>query len=302
MKKSYIVADNRFSVTVPDGLSAWAILEPRFKPFEAHSDGGLILDITIHARPLYGSDAQEIYEPDHAGIGFITSRVLRLADKRVVLEFKHVSEAVPRLRMTFSTDMDKAEIVIAPVGDDCDSYFLTHAIMLAFMIASCGHRALMFHSSAVIYDGKAYLFQGKSGTGKSTHSRMWLENIPGAELLNDDNPVVRVSADGSAMAYGSPWSGKTHCYRNIAVPVGAFVRVVRAKENNLVRLKPLKAYASLTTSAFLMPFLSDKLREVRHMTLERLVMSVPCCEIHCLPNAEAAFTCMNSLLNINRNK
>lgn len=298
MKKTYIVAENRFSVAMPDDLSAWATLEPRFKPFEATSDGESVLDITIESRSLSDSDAEEIYEPDHAGIGFITSRVLQLADGRVLLEFKHVAETAPRLQMTLSTEMDKAEIVIAPVGDDCDSYFLTHAIMLAFMIASCGHGTLLFHSSAIIYEGKAYLFQGKSGTGKSTHSRMWLENIEGAELLNDDNPVVRFSAEGVVMAYGSPWSGKTHCYRNIAVPVGAFVRIARAKENNLVQLKPLKAYASLTPSVFSMPFLSDRLREVRHTTLERLVMSVPCCEMHCLPNADAAHTCMNSLLNL----
>ena len=59
---------------------------------------------------------------------------------------------------------------------------------------------------------------GKSGTGKSTHSRLWLENVPGATLLNDDNPIVRLTLVG-AIVYGSPWSGKTPCYKNESAPL-----------------------------------------------------------------------------------
>ncbi|MBO6066250.1 MAG: transposase, partial [Lachnospiraceae bacterium] len=85
------------------------------------------------------------------------------------------------------------------------------------------HVHLLMHASVTMHAGKGYLFLGKSGTGKSTHSQLWINNIEGCELLNDDNPVLRVEDDGSVRVYGSPWSGKTPCYRNLDVPVGAIV-------------------------------------------------------------------------------
>ncbi len=296
MTHKYAVAQNIFSVTLPDHLAAWATLQPRFEPFETDSGQEPILKATVATQPLAQCVAHDVYEPDHAGIGFITSRVYRLANGGVTLDFKHVSEPTPRLRMTLTPELDKADITFDPAGDDSDHYFLTHALMIAYMLATCGNGTLMFHSSAVILDGRAYLFQGKSGTGKSTHARMWTQSIPGAELLNDDNPLVRISPDGNSMAYGSPWSGKTHCYRNEAAPVGAFVRIVRADHNRLEPLRPLQAYASLTSSVFYTPFLSPELREARHKAIERLVAQVPCCQMHCQPTPDAALTCMNQLL------
>lgn len=179
--------------------------------------------------------------------------------------------------------------------DGNDPYILSHALMIAFMMAATGNGSLIVHASTVIYGGKGYLFQGKSGTGKSTHAALWLENIPGAELLNDDNPVIRFSPDGTPMVYGSPWSGKTHCYRNLCAPIGAMVRIVRSQTNELQRLNGLKAYASLTTTVAYLPFLSKEYKDMRHKTIERLAGTVECCEMHCRPDADAALTCMASL-------
>ena len=99
------------------------------------------------------------------------------------------------------------------VGED-HSFALNNALMLLFAFASARNGVLEMHSSVVISGGKGYLFLGKSGTGKSTHSSLWLKHIPGTELLNDDNPILRLMPDGSARVYGSPWSGKTPCYRS----------------------------------------------------------------------------------------
>ena len=88
------------------------------------------------------------------------------------------------------------------------------------------------------------MFLGRSGTGKSTHSRLWLESIEGTELLNDDNPVIRVT-DGQAFIYGTPWSGKTPCYKNEVLPLKAVVRLSQAPHNKIERLSPLQSYASL---------------------------------------------------------
>lgn len=295
MKEQFIVARNAFTVTAPDGLSAWTELQPRFRLFAAQIEDKPILEVNIISGKLPECDGERIYEPEHAKVGFITSRAYRHQNGSLIMEFTHIEETKPRLWMKMPPELNKADIIICPMGDECDSYFLTHALMIAYMLSTCGNGTLLIHSSAVIYDGKAYLFQGKSGTGKSTHVRLWIKNIEGAERLNDDHPIVRFSEDGEAIAYGSPWSGKVHCYRNISAPVGAFVRIVRDEENALHRLSPLKAYASLTASVFFLPFLSDELRTVRHKTIERLVATATCCEMHCRPDADAALTCRREL-------
>ena len=298
MKESYIVAQNAFTISVSEDLSVWQFIRPRFMPFAVLSVDNPVLEIDVRCSELPECDAELIYETVDDGIGFISARASRLPEGSIIMEFLHISDSAIRLWMKMPPELNKAEIIIAPDGDIDDAHILSHAIMIALMLATCDNGTLVIHSSSVIYEGKAYLFQGKSGTGKSTHAALWTKNIPGVELLNDDNPLIRISDDGTAVAYGSPWSGKTHCYRNLSAPIGAFVRIKRDDRNFLQKLPPLKAYVSLTASVFYLPFLSDRLKEIRHKTIERLASTVPCCEMHCLPDADAALVCNSSLLSL----
>lgn len=295
MNRQYIVAENAFTVSAPDGFLPWAEIENRFLPFLASGAEESMLDIDIKQERLAEPHAELIYGPVHSGIGIISASASRGLDGSLIMEFDNVLLKCRRIRLTMSPALDRAAITVALDADSNDKYILAHAIMIAFMLATLKNGTLLIHSSAVIYEGKAYLFQGKSGTGKSTHARMWLQNIDGAEQLNDDHPVIRFSSDGIAKAYGSPWSGKTPCYRNVSAPIGAFVRIVRSKENELCPLSPLKGFASLSTSVFYLPFISEELKEIRHKTIERLAMTVPCFEMHCRPDADAAQTCMTGL-------
>lgn len=104
-------------------------------------------------------------------------------------------------------------------GDRYAAFTVDSMLRILYSQAVVLHHGFMLHSAAVVRDGKAVLFMGKSGTGKSTHAQLWLREFAGTSLLNDDNPVVRVSADGTVTVYGSPWSGKTPCYRNAEAPV-----------------------------------------------------------------------------------
>ena len=151
------------------------------------------------------------------------------------------------------------------------------------------------HASVIKKDGKGYLFQGKSGTGKSTHSGLWLKHIPGCELLNDDNPIVHFNREtGEATVYGSPWSGKTPCYKNDSVPVGAFVRLEQAPMNEIQRESPARAFASLLPSC-------SNLKEVRELnngvieTVKYLAAHTPVYFLKCLPDREAAEVCFNTI-------
>ena len=109
-------------------------------------------------------------------------------------------------------------------------------------------------------------------------------------------PVVRVWPDGRVIAYGSPWSGKTPCYKNLSAPVAAFVRINRAKENKIHRLRPVEAYASLMPSCTSKVKWNPEITEAQHQTLEKIISSVPCYQLDCLPNEDAARVCAAEVL------
>ena len=107
---------------------------------------------------------------------------------------------------------------------------LSSLLRIAYSQAVLYWDAVSIHASAVFCENQAFLFMGKSGTGKSTHSALWLKYIPGTELLNDDNPTLRI-VNGRVYAYGTPWSGKTPCYKPLSYPVGGMVRLKQAPAN-----------------------------------------------------------------------
>ena len=179
-------------------------------------------------------------------------------------------------------------------GNPADRAFaVNNALMLLFAFAAAPYRALEMHASVVTRGGRGFLFLGKSGTGKSTHSHLWLEHISGTELLNDDNPVVRI-VDGAARVYGSPWSGKTPCYKAQDVPVGAIVRLVQAQHNRIERLSTVQAYASVMPSCSgFRPIRT--LADAQHETLSLIAQQVPCYHLECLPDADAARLCQETI-------
>lgn len=162
------------------------------------------------------------------------------------------------------------------------------AVAIAYSIAGAAAGALLAHASCVELQGRAYLFIGRSGAGKSTHARMWLKQFVEAQLINDDHPIVRV-VDGETVAFGSPWSGKGQCYRNVKVPVAGIVRIIKSDTNRVERLGVARAYASLASSFSAVSWASELVGDI-HNALEALVRSVPVIDLYCRPEPKAAET------------
>ena len=168
-----------------------------------------------------------------------------------------------------------------------DPALFRFGLWMACNIRAAARSVLAVHSSAVVHNGAAVLFLGESGTGKSTHTRLWLEHVPDTRLLNDDSPFVRAGETG-ATAYGSPWSGKTPCYRNENYPIRAFVRLSQAPANRIERLPTLRAYAALQPS-FPPSFAHDeRLFDLTNALISSLLSSTPVYHLACLPDADAA--------------
>ena len=177
-------------------------------------------------------------------------------------------------------------------------FAVNNALMVLYAIASAPYNTALFHAAVVNYEGKGYMFLGKSGTGKSTHARLWLKYNEGSELLNDDNPVVRIEndaeGDGVTRVYGSPWSGKTPCYKNEVYPLGGFVMLSQAPYNKIERLRGVRAYAALV------PCISGKrwesvIADGLHKTENALAMNVPVWYLECLPDEDAAKLCCETI-------
>lgn len=161
-------------------------------------------------------------------------------------------------------------------------------LWIAFGLSTSQLDTVAVHTSTITYRGKNVLFLGESGTGKSTHTRLWRENIEGATLLNDDSPILRIKENGEAWIYGSPWSGKTPCYKNESYPLAGCVRLSQAPYNKIERLRVIQAYAAIHPSC---PpdFAYDKyLYGGISKTISKLIAQVPFFHLACLPNAEAA--------------
>lgn len=169
------------------------------------------------------------------------------------------------------------------------SFGLNNALMLIFAFAGSRHDTLLIHASLVRQNGYGYAFIAKSGTGKSTHVSLWLRHLPGCDLMNDDNPIVRI-IDGEAYIFGGPWSGKTPCYRNVKARLGAITRIDRALANSIERLAPIEAFASFLPSCSSMKWDEDIFNRICN-TVTKIIETTAIYTLHCLPNEEAAILC-----------
>lgn len=173
------------------------------------------------------------------------------------------------------------------ISGNLDQDMLRFALWIGLGIFMSKHGAVAIHCSAILYKERVTIFLGESGTGKSTHTRLWRESIQGASLLNDDSPIVR-EIDGKVWVYGSPWSGKTPCYRSERYELAGCVRLSQAPYNKITRLNVLQAYSALHPSAPPQFAYNEDLYDGISKTLGEIILKAPVYHLACLPNTEAA--------------
>ena len=187
---------------------------------------------------------------------------------------------------------------------------ITNAMMLLYTMFGTKHDVLMMHASAIMIpasvanadneagnalntSAKGFIFLGKSGTGKSTHLQLWLDNIKDTERLNDDNPLIRI-LDGKPYVFGSPWSGKTPCYKNKFLPLCGVVKLSQAPYNKIQKLGIFEAYMNFIPSCSSIKWRRD-LSDAQHKSVNAVIQNCPIYHLECLPDADAAFTCYNEV-------
>ena len=146
---------------------------------------------------------------------------------------------------------------------------------------------MLLHASAVAVDGRAYLFSGPSGMGKSTHTRLWQELLgEDAKVFNDDKPALRC-LDGVWYAYGTPWCGKDGINLNLKVPLAVICFLKRGEQNAIRTLNSKEASFELISQT-IRRFKNAELLDGMLKIVERLVQDVPIYELTNRPDLDAA--------------
>lgn len=167
-----------------------------------------------------------------------------------------------------------------------DAYLETLAVYRQIAEKLPKFHVLLFHGSVIAVDMAGYLFTAASGTGKSTHTRLWREFFGGrAIMVNDDKPLLRVTENG-IISYGTPWNGKHRLSTNISVPLKAICVLTRDKVNHIEEIQPGEAYQMLLQQTY-RP--SDKASMVQTLELiDEMMKHTRFYKLGCNMNLEAA--------------
>jgi len=256
-----------------------------FKPFEVDTNSDIEPTMILHMDSVASESAYPTTKIIHAFDFEQNYAFGELARYATGYRFKMVRND----RAYILAKEDDSNIVESNLGSfgEADPSLVRFGIwiMLGIIMAPLG--AIAIHSSVVVKDDGALLCLGESGTGKSTHTRLWRENIEGAKLLNDDSPIIRV-IDGKCIVYGSPWSGKTHCYINRSVPVKALMRLSQAPHNKIHRLPALLAIGAILPSCPPAFAYDTTLQDAICNTVSDIISTTPTYHLECLPDATAA--------------
>ena len=284
MKQYYKVADHTFSVELPADCHLLDEMG-QYAPFSVDAADSVVFSVKVVGKDEFPQtdDITTEMNQDDDGSQILAGRL----HGQPYFEFQLWGRCAAR--MVTDDRYQQANVLLV----DEPLFGINNALMVMYALATANLQTALFHSSVVSCAGYGYMFLGKSGTGKSTHSSLWLKNISGTELINDDNPVVRRMPDGFYV-FGSPWSGKTPCYRNVRYPLGGVVQLSQAPYNKIQRLKPLAAYAALV------PSISGKrwdkeVAEGLHEMEDMMAGEVAVWHLECLPDADAAKVCSETI-------
>lgn len=285
------IADFNIKITFNDTSINNMNMLKSFEPFRtAPTEEGKLFELTVNdsLKPVPKPRRQRIRAFETGNGDTIVDRIDNGGYQYIVKDIKGAECAL------LITNKNFDQCLCALNGNyDMRNFGLNNALMLTFAFAASRKQALLIHASLVRQNNYGYAFIAKSGTGKSTQVSMWLRYIPGCDLMNDDNPIIRL-IDGQPYIYGGPWSGKTPCYRNVKAKLGAITRIDRAPQNSIEKLPPLEAFASVLPSCSSMKW-DKEIYNAMCDTITKLVETTGIYTLHCLPNKEAAVICNNAI-------
>ena len=230
----------------------------------------IVADVTGHSRLADGDT-----EYTSSGVGDITTEsVTRITITQSDIDFEREKSAREDIKEGI------------PIRRFSDAYLETLAVYrkIADNLLSCD--TLLFHGSVIAVDGEGYLFTAKSGTGKSTHTRLWREYFgEHAVMVNDDKPLLHIT-DSGVTAYGTPWDGKHRLSTNIAVPLKGICILTRDITNHIEQAESHAVYPLIVQQTN-RSLSADGMKQTLSL-IDRMLNVVPVYRLGCNMDIEAA--------------
>jgi hypothetical protein len=287
--KHYKIGGHLIAITSSSGAVLEESLLPNFAPFAYDGDESPLIIVNIVKSHNWEEISKEIGQFD---VGGCNHGVYRTISGGYVFDISDTNGHLCS-RMQATPDFTICHVEIYQGTPAQQHYGLNNCLMMAYAFATATMDTILIHSSVIRCEGKGYLMTAPSGTGKSTHTHLWYTTIPGCDLMNDDNPIIRI-VDGKALVYGSPWSGKTPCYRNIQAPIGGIVRIQQRPENTIRRLSPIEAFTTLLPACSSMKWDTHTYNGICD-GITKIIQTCRIWELGCLPNSEAAILCHDTV-------
>lgn len=280
IKKRYSIAGLNVELTGESSMQQLMKL-PGFNIFEIEDQGKTNIDIFIYMdRNVDAACLTEIHSIHHFK----------------VLDIEHSFSMCKEGYLYEMHQQDGRKIVSIIYNPDSNNVFMSscncamsikYSMWIAYSLPAIKKKVVPIHASTIVKDSGAVLFLGESGTGKSTHTRLWLQYIENTYLLNDDAPLLRIEND-KIFVCGSPWSGKTHCYQQEIIPLKAIVRLSQYPENKISCSSKLNSIGVIHPS--FPPFLAyDELFSEEIISyIDKILQNTSVYELKCRPDRLAA--------------
>ena len=291
----YCVAGHSFQVESSNEMLLAQMTN--YEPFGVDQalDAEPIFALKVEQNGLLSMEQREVYPhvfTDNSEDDMPRIEVYRSLEKEWLIRFSQIATSPICCELVCDADFTRGMLHIDAECQDV-RFCIDNGLMLMYAFRTAPLMTLEMHAAVVVRRGdeaKGYLFLGHSGTGKSTHARQWLAAFEDAWLLNDDNPILRVMDNGEVRVYGSPWSGKTPCYKNESAPVGGIIKLSQAPENKIQTISLPQAYAYMLSSASGLK-MEQTMADNMFETIKHIITHIPCYQLDCLPNEEAAKMC-----------
>ncbi len=279
MIKKYTIANFNLSVDIDYDEYFIERLMPYEKDFTQNPDITFTIKRTKHLiRPNY-TNLVKIGNDKYC---------CKVDDKDAIINFDSNTGKIIALSK-FDSNYSNVSILSYDITQDYNyscSHFNFNLMGNAMHYVMAMHSAFVIHSSSIVCNDGGVAFSAPSGTGKSTHTSLWLSQFDDVYLLNDDTPILRLDDKGEIFLCGTPWAGTTGININKSVSLKAIVFLSRAKENSMEKLSSSDALKCFF-EAICTP-INSRMHLNCLETIKSIFMNVPIYKLSCNMEPEAA--------------
>lgn len=288
MERKYKIANFNICAT----WSSDEILKKTLEPYENDFDGECDIRVSLKYTDMPIC-------PDNESYVRLSDNKFYCRDKNGfdnVIYFDAVSGKVIS-KIAFSQDYSSVEILaynVKNIYDIGSDYYLLNLFDNMMRYCMQMHSSFVFHSSAIGCNDGGVVFSAVSGTGKSTHTSLWLKEFSDAYIVNDDSPIIRLEKDGDVKLCGTPWAGTTGINTNVIIPLKGIVFLERSETNSVEKISAMQSVSRFLSSVS--PALNSVMFEKSLDTLNKILSNVPAYILKCNMEPDAAHVAREKIL------